>query len=430
MPDIRHKALPKQYEFIVSEEPECLFSGAFGSGKTVALCLKVFNRAQRKGAREGLCRKHLVSLKTTTLKTLLEGDGDFAPVIPPGTYEHRRADCEINIIGGGQIVYFGLDDPEKHGSRQLTGCGLDEAIEFNETDYTMLLGRARVKCGDLVNQVYSACNPGAPSHFLAKRFAMVGESVPHNGCRGWRSATFENKHLPTTYVARMAALSGVARQRYYEGLWVGAEGLVYDRWDRSIHVAERPSEKARVVLCVDDGYVNPFVVLRLELDGDGRAHVAAEYYESKMQTADKVQAVRELGGRGAEAVVVDPSAAGLIGALKDAGMPAEEADNAVLDGIARVQGRLEVQGDGMPRLTVSPTCVNLIREMELYEWSAKANGPAKDSPRKDNDHAPDALRYGLAHIDVAPVMFHVGSMRGERGEVGVTLGGSRGWRSF
>jgi hypothetical protein len=85
---------------------------------------------------------------------------------------------------------------------------------------------------------------------------------------------------------------------------------------------------------------------------------------------------------------VDAAAAGLIADLQNAGVRAEGAKGRVLDGIAAIQNRLKVCGDGRPRLTVSPGCPNVINEFESYEWQAE-----KDAPQKENDHAMDALRY-------------------------------------
>jgi phage terminase large subunit len=63
-----------------------------------------------------------------------------------------------------------------------------------------------------------------------------------------------------------------------------------------------------------------------------------------------------------------------------------------MDGIHRVKAALQVAGDGRPRLTVAPTCVNTIAEFESYVWKEGRAG-MRDEPEKVNDHAMDALRY-------------------------------------
>jgi len=123
MPDVQ--VLPKQLEFLRSEAREVIYSGAFGAGKTRALCLRIAMRAATPGSREGLCRRNMVSLKRSTLKTMLEPDGELPPVLPIGTYKYRRQDAEILIHGGGSILMFGTDEPDRLASLNLTGCAVD-----------------------------------------------------------------------------------------------------------------------------------------------------------------------------------------------------------------------------------------------------------------------------------------------------------------
>jgi len=56
-----------------------------------------------------------------------------------------------------------------------------------------------------------------------------------------------------------------------------------------------------------------------------------------------------------------------------------------------------VAGDGRPRLTIDPACVNTLAEFESYVWMEGRSG-VKDTPEKTNDHAMDALRYGVARL--------------------------------
>jgi phage terminase large subunit len=99
-----------------------------------------------------------------------------------------------------------------------------------------------------------------------------------------------------------------------------------------------------------------------------------------------------------EALLVDPSAAGLIAEMRAEGLPVREADNVVRDGIQRVKARWANAGDGHPRLTISPSCVNTAAEAESYTWKEN-NAGIKDEPEKVNDHAMDSLRYMVNYID-------------------------------
>lgn len=402
MPEI--SMLPKQLEFIRSTEREVLYSGAVRAGKSKALCVKVAARASVKGAREMLWRKYLADLKATTLKTLLEGDGAEPPVLPPGTYTHNRADKTIRIKNGGEIVYGGIVSGEgkdqRVGSYSATGVNIDEATEFALHEYRMLASRASVPVPGLVNQINMVSNPGPPSHWIAEMFGLAPHvpACPPNR-KVIRTRSHDNFFLPKDYLDYLDTTTGLWRKRFVEGLWVGSDGLVYDRWDRQVHVMERTGPWSRVVVGVDDGYTNPFAALRVCMDGDGRVHIEREVYERGLLMHQKVAAVKRLG-EGAESVVADPSAADLIAEIRNAGIGVVGANNEVFDGIVKVQGRLEVQGDGRPRLTVDPSCHNFIREIETYEWkSNRKSGTMKDEPLKENDHTQDACRYAVMYLD-------------------------------
>ena len=83
-------------------------------------------------------------------------------------------------------------------------------------------------------------------------------------------------------------------------------------------------------------------------------------------------------------VIVDPSAASFILALRRAGYPVEKADNQVLTGI-----RLTADGLKQGSMVICEPCRDAIREFSLYRW---ADG-GRDVPVKEHDHAMDDIRY-------------------------------------
>jgi PBSX family phage terminase large subunit len=397
---LEHTLLPKQYDFLADNDSrELLYSGAFAAGKSRALCFKLVARASVKGTREGLCRKHLVTLKATTLRTLLEPDGLVPPVLPEGSYHHNQSQKIIRIKGGGEIVYFGLDDPEKIGSYNLSGCAIDEAVEITLPDWIQLLGRIRLDVG-INNQIYSACNPGSPTHFLAERFGLAGGHKPRKGCSVIQTRSSDNIFLPESYLESLEQFSGVAKARYVEGRWVGSEGTIYDHWDREVFVRSRNlKEMKKYLVGVDAGYTNPSAHLLIGEDEDGRLHVAREWYESKQLEPDVIAHALDWDGQyRPDTFVCDPSAASLIAGMRASGLHVLPADNKVFDGIQAVQARLVIAGDGRPRMTVDPTCENTIREFETYEWKS-TGGEVRDVPVKSSDHAMDALRYAIVSTD-------------------------------
>jgi len=87
------------------------------------------------------------------------------------------------------------------------------------------------------------------------------------------------------------------------------------------------------------------------------------------------------------------------------GIPIIAGNNDVSAGILRLKGYLTgtvIEGRRYPKLFICRNCVNLIWEMKKYRWKKWAhkqlnyerNSP--EEPVKKDDHACDALRYGIA----------------------------------
>lgn len=405
MIDQRVQLLPKQLDFVTDTSSRfLLYSGAFGAGKSRALCYRVLCRAIRPGAREALVRKHLVTLKATTLRTLLEPDGNLPPVLPPGTYSHNKSEKIIRIRGGGEIIYFGLDDPQKVGSHNLTGAGVDEKTETTEVDFRWLRGRIRGSAPGLNRSIYGACNPGSPSHYLAKMFGLVPGHSAKSGCRAIRTNVFDNKFLPQDYIDDLASFVGLARRRYVEGLWVQSEGLVYSDFDRDVMVQSMPRGdlSGRIVASLDLGFRNPTSLL-VGIGNNERLHIPFEWYAKKQREEQIRHKVREVYNSWKFDVIrIDPSAAQLIHALCNDGIPAAPANNKVFEGILATQNYMQTY-DSQPMFTIDPSCTDTIRELETYEWKTRpGSGKSEylDEPVKANDHSMDALRYMVQDLKV------------------------------
>jgi len=387
--EITYDALPKQLDFLRAVAREVLYSGAFGAGKTRALLLRLVVRAARAGTRELLCRKNNVSLKRSTLHTLLNRDGDLPPVLSDQMIEyHNKSEQVIKVRGGGEIIYCGLDDPAKIGSVQLTGVAVDEAIELTEDDWTMLRGRIRVKVKGVSNQIYAATNPGAPSHFLAQRFGLSGDNrQPSRGCFVVQTCTRDNFFLPPDYVADLAAFTGVARARYFEGQWVSAEGLVYPDMADCIIPHATPPEGVGVG-GIDFGFRNPFCALAAvayHVDDFGPVlYVHHERYQAEVPIRQHARALKSALGSDYlwHADPEDPEA---MQELRREGLQAVKAKKHILAGVQSVNG-LIAQG----RLFISDRCENLRKEAEVYCYNQKNE---KEKPADSYNHAMDALRY-------------------------------------
>ena len=384
-------------DFIYCKDPEAIITGPAETGKTLAACWKIHLTAIKyPGVNGAIVRKTYKSMPGSVLQT-------FARVIDGAgveTYGGANQPAKYIYPNGSTIWVGGMDNPDKVLSSERDFIYVNQAEELALDDWEKIITRTTGRGAVMpYTQALGDCNPGGSRHWIRER-AKAG-----------RLQLLQARHTdnPTLYdeagnltaqglrtMETLESLTGVRRKRLLEGIWATAEGAVYDIFDPAAHVKERdPSEFRRWALACDEGYTNPAVILLVGFDLDGRAHVAREYYKRGVLQADYVKTAagwaREYPP---ELIAVDAAAAGLIADMRNEGLPAVGAKGRVLDGIGLVQSRLMVQGDGRPRLTVDPSCVNTINEFESYAWK-----PEKDEPAKENDHALDALRYLLTKMD-------------------------------
>jgi phage terminase large subunit len=303
----------------------------------------------------------------------------------------------------GSVVYSGgmLDDKQREAMRSIGGAGgldiawLEEANAFTRLDFDEVLGRIRHTAANW-QQIILTTNPGGSLHWIKKDLIDGRQaSVYYSGAR-------DNPNNSPDYIDRLNQMTGILHERLVLGRWVQAAGAVYDTFDHARHVRARPDGEIKTwYLAMDEGYTNPAVILLVGVDTDGRLHIAREWYKrGKLQGAVVEQAREWTLEKSVQLAAVDEAAAGLIADLLNNGVPAVASKGRVLDGIRRIQDRLAIQGDGLPRLTVDPACTNTINEFESYVWRrATGTGVAKDEPNKENDHAMDALRYLVNKID-------------------------------
>jgi phage terminase large subunit len=134
------------------------------------------------------------------------------------------------------------------------------------------------------------------------------------------------------------------------------------------------------------------------VDEDGRILVYDEHYQSRQLIGWHANEIKRRPG--SYAWTVSDHDAQDVAELRQQGIATIPAKKDVTLGIQRTMARLDVQPDGRPRLRIHERCVNLIREIGLYQWAgARAGAPNREEPVKEHDHAMDALRYLVMQID-------------------------------
>jgi len=256
-----------QRGFVESTASRALFSGAFGAGKSIALCTKGLKLSQDYPGNFGLvCRKVRATLAQTTLKTFLE-------LVCPRELiaDYNKTEGLVRLTNRSEILFGGLDDPLKLGSLNLGWAGIDEAIETNEEDWKMIEGRLRLR--DVPHQIFAATNPGPPSHYLHRIFFRERRGEV------FQAGSLDNPELPEDYKRRLGEFEGTYYQRYVLGQWAGLEGLVYSAFDERACIIPRfEIPKRWLVHCGHDfGLANPAALFYAQDPDTGNFYLFAEY---------------------------------------------------------------------------------------------------------------------------------------------------------
>jgi len=368
----------QQYAFFTCPARVAAYIGGIRSGKTYSGVLWSIQQAQA-GA--------LVLVVAPTYSMLRDVDWAEAERFLGDLPRYNGSEMSITLPDAGKILFRSADNPNRIRGITAGAALIDEAGYCPPETYDVVLGRLSSQPGHL-----RIVTTPRGRNWLYER---------QNEMTIFRSSTYENKALTKEYLDTLtASYSGnFARQELY-GEFVAFEGLVYQQFSRDVNVKtaeEIGFTPDYYIIGNDAGYTNPSAILLAGVDADGRVHIYSEWYmRQQLQDVVVAENARLWRATGAREIVVDSSAAGLIAAMRDAGLPATAhksiADanglNAVRAGIAKIQGMLPRAADNKPRLTIDPQAIFTIGEMETYCYR-----DGSDDPEKQNDHAMDALRY-------------------------------------
>ena len=273
----------------------------------------------------------------------------------------------------------------------LAGVMLDEVALMPRSFVEQALARCSVRGAKL----WFNCNPENPQHWFRQEWILQPEK--HNALH-LHFLMDDNPGLDEATKERYKSMySGLFFERYVMGRWVMSEGLIYDMFDPTANVyrdniPSLPYSCQRYIAC-DYGTTNPTRFLDIYDNGEV-VRVDREYdWDSRKERRQKTDQEYaddfvEFMGDVPATVLVDPSAASFVVALRQRGVYVREADNDVLDGIRRVAVLLKRR-----ELLIHERCVRLIDEMGTYLWDDKAAMRGEEKPIKQNDHSADALRY-------------------------------------
>lgn len=427
-PEFRGGAL-KMWE---SKHHEIILSGPYETGKTFAMLNKLHAL---------LClfpRCNALMVRKTRKSILASAVVTYEQKVLPFPPDDDR--CPIKKYGGerpefylypnrSRITVGGLDDADKYLSAEYDYIYVNQAEEIALDSWEKLVGRATGRSGNAPwTQVLGDCNPGPPNHWIKNRqLLQVIETRHKDNPSLFDGGDWTDRGRKT--IAILDGLTGLRYKRGRLGLWVGAEGVVYE-FDNSVHLIPRfdiPKSWQRIRV-IDFGFTNPFVCLWIAIDNDGRMYVYRELYMTQRTVKVHADKIKALTADERITITIADHDAEDRATLRENGIDTIAADKRVTVGIEKVQERLKSASDGKPRLFVledslvevdeslkerfQPYCT--ADEFAVYAYPDGKDGkPIKEEPVKVYDHAMDALRYAVMYFDGGkqiPQGINIGSM--------------------
>lgn len=388
---------PKQNEYILNANKRWNFKiGAVRSGKSYCDVAYVILARLRAVKDEPGLNCILGVSRETIESNVLQPMREIYTSAVVGQINSRN----IAMIAGVPVYCLGaekISQVSKLQGKSIKYCYGDEVAKWSGEVFMMLKSR--------LDKAYSkfdgSCNPEGKMHWL--KLFLDDEQLD---IYVQKYTIFDNPALPKSFVTNIChEYSGtVYYDRFILGEWVNAEGLVYPMFDEAKHVTtEEFNFKPAYYVSCDYGTQNPTVFLLWHKIQDGRWLCEKEYYysgrkEIKQKTDEEYcdDLIKFLDGIHISGIIVDPSAASFIAALRKRGFVVIAAKNAVIDGIRFTSGLIN---RGL--LLFRPCCKSTIQEFSVYSWDPDTE---EDEVIKKDDHAMDAMRYfAYTHLAIPKV---------------------------
>lgn len=418
----QNERYPKLYggaaEFWKCKSLEVILSGPYETGKTYAALTKFHALMCKYPGAQGLMvrqtYKSLLSSACVTYETKVLSYPPGSSKSPIVKYGGEKPDF-YGYPNGSRIWIGGLDHPDKFLSAEFDFIYVNQAEEVELDAWEKLVGRATGRAGHApYTQVMGDCNPSFPWHWIQTR-SMNGPLKLIEQRHEFNPALFNQETGEITEqgkisLASLDALTGIRYLRGRKGLWVAAEGVIFDNFSLDENVATEADYHPEwdVYWGVDDGYAygqgpgsasyHPRVFLLAHVTPQGGVYVFDEYVHCGELSDHSLDNVIALPYKLPIVAYVDSSATELMARIWSKNISATGGTHPVSEGIKNVR-RLICDGNNVRLLKIHPRCQHTIRELQSYRYAGGNTATAGEPrPEKVDDHCPDSLRYLTWHL--------------------------------
>lgn len=340
------------------------------------------------------------------------------------SYSKKQGDLSIEFPWGTRIEVRSADRPENLVGEGLHGVIMSEAAKHTEDTWNRFIRPA------LTDYRGTAVFPTTPEgqNWVYGLWKM-GRDPEYPDFESWQFPSWENPFVyplgaedPEILLTKKTTPDEEFQQEYGAD-FTTFSGKIYKEWDEATHVQHVPFiSNLPNYIAFDWGFTAPMAAIEFQIDSFGRVRVWREHYKAHTRLRDYLDQLRNRpqpdgyhldlafgDAANPEAVVTvsedfcqcyaDPrSKSGTYGGTTSSGW---------MEGIELVKGCLKLQEVDTdeygapveePWLIVDHSCVNTVREFNNYRAASAVRGKdPRELAHASDDHALDALRYGLMH---------------------------------
>lgn len=370
----------------------CVRGGA-NAGKSYSLADKILlqPRIQKdKKLKALVVRKTLPSLRSSIID-IFKRRAEVHHIDFDMNEQKHTAQCE-NL----EIVFKSLNNKEDYiAVKSMTDIDFiwaNEITELRELDYDIL--RMRIRGGESsFSQFMFDFNPVGKTSWVYKRFYQNGNGNGNgNKVHKLLYTVLDNPWATEDEVEKLRAYKDIddnLYKIYFKGEWGELEGVIYD-WDL-VDWEQMPESVDERFYGLDFGYsVDPAALIRIYRKAD-EYWLECLIYETGLTNRQLAKRMKDEGVSGNDVIYADSAEPKSIDEIHGEGFniqPCEKGPDSVRAGVDYVRS-LKVH------VLDIPGAEYIQREQKAYIWKKNKDGESLNVPIDFNNHAMDAVRYGI-----------------------------------
>lgn len=398
---------PKQIEFLRDTHRYVCFGGARAGGKSWAIRYKALLLAlSYAGIKIMIVRRSYPELSENHINPLRMETMGYAV--------YRDKEKSLSFPNGSRIKFSYCateSDSLQFSGQEWDVIFIDEAQQIRESWYNAIRATNR-GVNNYPKRIYITCNPGGVGMQWIRRLFIERDFLSAENPDDYtfiQSLVTDNEALMTAnpeYIKELESLPPAQRAAWRYGDWYSYEGRFFGEFRPAIHVVPHIDipDYWRRYRAIDYG-LDMCAVLWIAVDEMGQEYVYRELHESDLIVADAAKKIVAMtGGEKIEATFAPPdlwsrtkdSGKDIAGLFAEHGVRFTKCKNDRVAGWLAVKEHIKVipgmTGEETSRLRVVEGCKNLIKNIQLLEYSESRPGDAATEPHEIT-HICDALRH-------------------------------------